>query len=136
MFLAMGADASLVDDGWKRATERHFEERLAEPEHFAAFVVDAPGSGDRLAATAVGWVDRHLPSGPNPSGEIGHIANMSTDPEWRGRGFGRATLSALLDWMRGRGLYQVELHATAAGEPLYRSVGFVPPRMAAMALRL
>jgi GNAT superfamily N-acetyltransferase len=134
MFAAMGADLSLLDEAWQTATADHFRKRLAEVDRFAAFVVDAaPG---RLAATAVGWLDRHLPSGTNLSGDMGYIANMSTAPEWRGRGCGRATLTALLDWMRSRGVQRVDLHATASGEPLYRSVGFTPPSQAALTLRL
>lgn len=135
MLLAMGTDPAGFDPAWEETAVAHFRNRLSEPDRFAAFVVDAPDR-DGLAASAVGWIDRHLPSPGNPSGEVGYIASMSTDPRWRRRGHARAGLLALLGWMRERGLVVAELHATADGEPLYRSLGFTPPRTGALRLRL
>jgi GNAT superfamily N-acetyltransferase len=135
MLTAMGTDASsLAGEAWRAGTEAHFRERLADVERFAAFVAEAGGPG--LVACAVGWLDRRLPSPINPSGDVGCVANMSTDPEWRGQGCGRATLTALLDWMRTRGVPRVDLLATDAGEPLYRSLGFTPPHLTALTLPL
>ena len=135
MMTAMGTDpSSLATEAWRAGTAAHFRERLADEERFAAFVAEASGRG--LVACAVGWLDRHLPSPTNPSGDIGYVANMSTEPEWRGQGCGRATLTALLDWMRSRGVPRVDLHATEAGEPLYRSLGFTDPTLTLLSLRL
>jgi GNAT superfamily N-acetyltransferase len=49
---------------------------------------------------------------------------MSTDLAWRRRGLARAVLTELLLEARRRGVRRVELHATPAGAPLYRAVGF------------
>lgn len=135
MFTDMGADVALMDEAWRAKMRSHLVARLAERDRFAAFVVDAPGAGG-LAASAVGWLNRYLPSGPNPSGDVGYIASMSTDVDFRGRGYARATLTALVDWMRSLRVHHVDLHATAPGERLYRSLGFAPPRDPALTLRL
>jgi GNAT superfamily N-acetyltransferase len=135
MMTAMGTDpSSLATEVWRAGTAAHFRERLEDVERFAAFVAEAEGPG--LVGCAVGWLDRHLPSPTNPTGDVGYVANMSTEPEWRGQGCGRATLTALLDWMRSRGVPRVDLHATEAGEPLYRSLGFADPTLTLLSLRL
>lgn len=61
---------------------------------------------------------------------------MSTDPDFRQRGYGRATLAELLTWMRSTGITTVDLHATPDGEHLYRQMGFTEPADTALTLRL
>jgi GNAT superfamily N-acetyltransferase len=134
MFLHMGRDPDLLDDIWQQRNIAHFRSRLADTDEFAAFVVDRPGGG--LAAVAVGWLNPHLVGTRNPTARTGYIANMSTDPAYRRRGHGRATLVALLDWMRDTGVTAVDLHASRDGEHLYRSVGFAEPADTALTLRL
>jgi GNAT superfamily N-acetyltransferase len=134
MFVAMGRDPALLTDDWRRRNVAHFRRRLAEPDLFAAYVVDQPGGGG-LAACAVGWLNEHLIGTDNPIGRAGYVANICTDPAYRRRGFSRATLTALLDWLRSTGIRIVDLHATADGEPLYRSLGFTEPADPALTLR-
>jgi ribosomal protein S18 acetylase RimI-like enzyme len=133
MFAAMGQHPERFDDTWIAAAERHFRARLAESNCFAAFVVDGE---DRIAATAVGWLDRHLPSLTNPSGLSGYVANISTDAGYRRRGYARSVLQELLEWFRGRGVQSVDLDATPEGEPLYRSLGFTEPQNVFLTLPL
>ncbi|HEX4216521.1 MAG TPA: GNAT family N-acetyltransferase [Candidatus Dormibacteraeota bacterium] len=134
MFADMGRDVAALDEEWRAMVTDHFTERLADVERFAGFVVDrAPG---RLAACSVGWLDRHLPSSFGGGGDVGHIANVSTDPAWRRRGYARATMSALVEWMRTRDVQHVDLNATSQGEGLYRSLGFSAQAMVALRLRL
>ena len=135
MFEAMGVDISEADEAWRQRTAGHFRERLRDTESFAAFVVGKPG-GAGLAACAAGWLNPHLIGLRNLSGRRGYIANMCTDVEYRGRGFGRAALTPLLDWMRAAGIDVIDLHATPDGAPLYRSLGFTEPMAAALSLRL
>jgi ribosomal protein S18 acetylase RimI-like enzyme len=133
MFADMGRDPGLLDGDWRRRNVAHFRRRLAETDVFAAYVVDRPGGG--LAACAVGWLNEHLIGTANQIGRVGYIANMSTDPAYRRRGYGRATLVALLAWLRSTGITTVDLHATPDGEPLYRSLGFTEPTDRALTLR-
>jgi ribosomal protein S18 acetylase RimI-like enzyme len=134
MFTDMGRDLSFLDDDWRRRNVTHFRRRLAETDVFAAYVVDRPDGG--LAASAIGWLNDHLIGTTNPVGKVGYIANMCTDPAYRRRGYGRATLVALLSWLRSTGITTVDLHATPDGEPLYRSLGFTAPTDPALTLRL
>ncbi|MEU8332064.1 GNAT family N-acetyltransferase [Micromonospora sp. NPDC048839] len=80
-------------------------------------------------------VIEHRLGGPiNPSGVIGYVFNVATDPSHRRRGYARACLEALLDWYHHRGVTVIELKASEDGESIYRAVGFEPT--AARALRL
>lgn len=122
MFGDMGRDVDPMDGAWRAMVTAHFQERLSDPERFAAFVAD--GTSGRLAACAVGWLDRHLPGPTGGSADVGYVANVVTDPEFRRRGYARATVTALIEWMRGRNVRRIDLSATAPAEGLYRSLGF------------
>jgi GNAT superfamily N-acetyltransferase len=120
---------------WEQPAERLLRSRLAEPDGgLAVFVVDRPDGAGGLAACAVGTVEQRLPGPGNPSGLVGEVFNVATDPDLRRRGYSRACMTALLDWYREHGVHKIDLHASAEGEPLYASLGFV--RNAAPAMRL
>ncbi len=99
----------------------------------AAFVVDRP-DGPGLAACVVGTVDQRLPGPNDPTGLRGYVLNVATDPAYRRRGYSRACMTALLDWFTRRGIRAVDLRASAEGEPLYASLGFVRGRDPGMRL--
>jgi GNAT superfamily N-acetyltransferase len=134
MFIDMGRDPAILDQDWHQRATEHFRARLAEPDLFGAFVVDRPDGG--LAAVAIGWINHHLVGTTNPGARVGYVANMCTDPAFRRRGYGRATLVTLLDWMRSNGIGTVDLHASPDGEHLYRAMGFAEPSYPALTLRL
>lgn len=119
MLAAMGGDPTVP--GWVQACEAAFARRLAEPDRFAAWVVEADG---RLVASGVGWLEEHLPSPGALDGRRGHVASMSTEPAHRRRGHARAVLEALMGWFDGLAVPRVDLRATADGLPLYESLGF------------
>ena len=135
MFEGMGNDVSGLDETWRRQNAGYFRSRLRDTGEFAAFVVDKP-DGTGLAACAVGWLNPHLLGMRNLTGRRGYIANTCTDVGFRSRGYGRATVTQLVDWMRAAGVPVVDLHATPDGEPLYRSLGFTDPWAPALSLRL
>lgn len=58
------------------------------------------------------------------TGNVAGISLMATAPAQQRRGVGRALLSAVIDDYRGRGIERFHLGATAAGLPLYTSLGF------------
>ena len=119
MLAALGDDLSTP--GWEESCRAALVRRLAEPDRFAAFVVDVDGLP---VAAGVGWLEEHLPSPNQVDGRRGHIASMSTDPAHRRRGHGRAVLQGLLGWFADLQVARIDLRATAEGEPLYRSAGF------------
>lgn len=124
MWESIGNEVTAADDA---ACVEVLSAGLSDGEFFAA-VVDAPDGAPGVAACGVGMSARRLPGPGNPAGAFGYIQSMVTDERWRGRGFARAVLVALLDRFVADGVTRVDLHASAAGEPLYRSFGFVPGR--------
>ncbi|WP_156755911.1 GNAT family N-acetyltransferase [Actinokineospora pegani] len=55
------------------------------------------------------------------------LALVATDPQWQRRGYGEAvTRKALHEGGLATGLTRATLHATAAGAPVYRRIGYQP----------
>jgi len=119
MFEDMGLEPRL--EVWSKTAVAFLEETLADGTS-AAFVAEAPDG--HLVATGVGTTCTRLPGPHNPSGRYGYIASMATEREWRGQGLARAVVVALLDWFGARGIHRVDLHASDAGDGIYRSLGF------------
>lgn len=61
----------------------------------------------------------------NPGGKCGYIMSMYTLPEYRGRGICTELVRRLIDTGKESGIEHFELHATKAGEPVYRKLGFI-----------
>ena len=59
-----------------------------------------------------------------PAGTTAGIWSMGTPPRHQHKGFGRALLTHVIDDYRRRGVERFFLTATAAGFPLYASLGF------------
>ncbi len=59
-----------------------------------------------------------------PNGRTGTVLNVYTEPAFRRRGCAKRLMKMLLEDAREGELSVVELKATEAGAPLYRSVGF------------
>src|SRR5262249_45695637 len=59
-------------------------------------------------------------------GPVGWVGMMLVEQARRGRGVGRALLTRALAFLEEHGARSVRLDATSLGEPLYRSLGFVP----------
>jgi GNAT superfamily N-acetyltransferase len=120
---------------WQDAAARTLARRLPEPGgSLAAFVVGRPNGSGAVVACAVGVIECRLGDPDNPSGEIGHVFNVATDPGYRRRGYSRACMEALLGWYRQRGVARIDLRASPDGEPLYRALGFAPAAGRAMRL--
>lgn len=58
-------------------------------------------------------------------GRYGYLSSMAVVPEMQGRGIGSALLDTVLAWFDKRAVPAIELDATPAGAPLYRTRGFV-----------
>ena len=61
----------------------------------------------------------------DPSTEAAHIGAIFVRPDWTRRGLGRSILEAGRDAAEAEGFLRLDLMATLAGVPLYRSFGFV-----------
>lgn len=119
-----------VPDGpWVKECEEAITALLRDQDTAAAFVVDAePG---RMAACAMGVLLPRLPGPDSGKPFNGDISTVATDPEFRRRGYARATVKALMDWMTVSGCKRISLASSPEGEPLYTSLGFTydDPRM-------
>lgn len=80
--------------------------------------------GDDVAACAFLLVVEKPHSPLFPTGKIGIVMNVYTRPDCRHRGYARSLIQQLLADAKAKGLSFVELQATAAGYPLYKSLGF------------
>jgi GNAT superfamily N-acetyltransferase len=58
------------------------------------------------------------------SSGVGGIYFVATEKAYRRKGYGAATVSAVLEELAARGVDLCILHATALGEPVYQSLGF------------
>ena len=54
------------------------------------------------------------------------VVNMYTEPAHRRRGIARRLMETMLAYCRDAGMRSLYLHASDAGRPLYRSLGFAP----------
>ncbi|GAA2653754.1 N-acetyltransferase [Paractinoplanes durhamensis] len=124
-------------DGWREPARQALIARLsaADDPTMAAFVVDRP-DGTGLASCVLGTIETRLGNPGDPTGRSGYVFSVATDPDLRRRGYSRQCMTALLAWFRTRGIRKVDLRASADGEPLYRSLGFVRTSEPAMRLRL
>jgi ribosomal protein S18 acetylase RimI-like enzyme len=119
----------VLEDSWEYACTETLEQALSDPDGMIqAFVVDADDFPGKLAACAVGVIQQRLPSPDNHSGMIGYIQSVSTDPDYRRRGYARATVEATLEWLDSCDVPKTELTARSLGDDLYRELGFSEPR--------
>ena len=66
------------------------------------------------------------PAALDPQRDAAKVRAMYTNPDFIRRGIGRMVLDLCEDAARKAGFSRVELMATMAGVPLYRSCGYVP----------
>ena len=131
MYSSMGQDPT--DPRWTTTAKAQFTSRLGAD--LGAFVVDHPERAG-LAASAAATIATRL-SGPNNlTACVAYVQWVATDPDARSRGYGRAVMRALLQWCENERVVSVELHATKAGEPLYRDLGFSDAGPVALRRRL
>jgi ribosomal protein S18 acetylase RimI-like enzyme len=116
------------DDAWEYLCKDTFELAMADQDGpMQAFVVDAGDAPGKLAACSVGVIQQRLPSPDNHAGLAGYILNVSTDPDFRRRGYAKAVVEATLEWMDGCGVAKTELLSSEYGNALYRDLGFAAP---------
>ena len=117
------ASEPVPDGPWQEMAAQSFRQRMADGT-LAAFVVDGPDAGN-LISCVVGLVEGRIATPANPTGRLGWVFNVATEPEHRRRGHARACLESLLDWYRKIGVTMIDLRTSPDGEALYRSLGFV-----------
>lgn len=68
-----------------------------------------------------------LPWPPGPQyvgGRIAFVYNVYTEPAWRHKGLAGTIMDTIHAWCRDHGVGVVALNASAAGQPVYESMGY------------
>ena len=65
------------------------------------------------------------PPGPDyVGGRVAYVYNVYTEPSWRHRGLAQTIMDTIHGWCRDNGIGLVGLNASAAGQPVYESMGY------------
>ena len=85
-------------------------------------------AGGELVGVAAGAVfgGTHGTGATGGSGGTGWVGGVAVVPAHRRVGLGGALTEAIVEFLEGRGVATVLLHATALGRPVYERLGFVP----------
>lgn len=113
-------------DGWDAAqlreeNLRYYEQALGTTHH--AFIAALDGTDVGCGAICL---HDEMPSPDNVSGTCAYIMNVYTREQARGQGVATAIMDRLIGEARSRGAEKIYLEASAAGTPLYASLGFEP----------
>jgi ribosomal protein S18 acetylase RimI-like enzyme len=121
MFESMGVVDNAALDAADAACSVYFARAIPAGE-YRGWVVEAP---DGTVVASGGYViDVHPPVPGNPSGRIGYIMNLYTEPAHRRRGLARRIMTAVMEHLRADGVRVFTLHASEMGRSLYESLGF------------
>ncbi|MEU2394910.1 GNAT family N-acetyltransferase [Streptomyces sp. NPDC007369] len=130
---ALGVEPGPADAAWRDVAPGWFLERIGDRSDVHCLVVGG-APGERLVATGMAWVTYHLPRPQYTDGRRGYLDGIVTDDAFRGQGHARRIVDGLVAWLNGIGIHYIQLHASAAGEPVYKAAGFVPSHFGSMDL--
>lgn len=119
------AETSAVEEHWEMPTAAALNERGygVPPGLFGAAGAAEQPAGARCFIARAG--ERPVSVVVSlENGEDCAIAWVATDPEFQGRGFAKAAMSAALTAARADGFATTTLQASAAGAPLYARLGY------------
>ena len=119
--------AQLLEEGARETVDLrpalvdHYSRHLDDGTLLALLALDA----GRIVATGAISVVEKPPYFGCPTGRIGLVSSMFTDPAYRRQGIARDLLCRLVDEAQAHGCGAIQITASDAGVPLYESVGFV-----------
>ena len=103
------------------ALEDYYQRHLADDTFISWLAVD----GDRIIGTSgMSFVEKP-PYFGCPSGRIGLLSGMFTDPQYRRRGIAKELLARVVEEARKYGCGMVQITASDMGVLLYTDFGFV-----------
>ena len=123
MFADMGCTDSVRLDAMDAAFLPWVTARLERGEYLGWLALDATGE---VVAGAGLWIMDWPPHALGVDPRRGNILNVYVAPDYRRRGLARRLVQVALDRCRADGLGAVILHASDAGRPLYKALGFTP----------
>jgi len=121
MFEEMGFREAAVLHRVEAVSRDYFTEALRTGTYVGWMAVDAEGQvvggGGIVVAAWPGYPEeKHA--------KRAWILNMYTEPGARRCGVAKQLMQVMIEWCRNEGYGAVSLHASAAGHPLYESMGF------------
>ena len=121
---AAGAEALSVH-GFDAMDARYAEQLRAQLRDGKqrAWVVELEG---RIVASGAVLFSEWLPRPNDLTERLAYLHSVFTEPEYRRRGLARRIVQTALAVCREMGLRRLTLHASAAGRPMYVSMGFLP----------
>lgn len=131
MFTDMGVaiDRTSLEDAFRAWLAVH-----VPAGRYRAWLAD---DADGVSVAGGGMVLLPWPPGPSyPGDTLAFVYNMYTEPAHRRRGLGRRILETMQTWARDNGVGSMALNASAAGRPLYESMGYAESPRAMMFLSL
>lgn len=102
------------------SSREFFERTLTGGRYHGWFIEDA----GRIVAGGAVVLTEFQPSPKNPRTLRPYVVNMYTEPADRRKGYAARLMTAIIDWTRQAGYPHLFLHASEAGRPLYRKLGF------------
>ncbi|MEW5735518.1 MAG: GNAT family N-acetyltransferase [Thermodesulfobacteriota bacterium] len=105
--------------------------QLSTPACAAFLAVEGGHAAGSVGVSIVSMV----PVPEDPQDRVAYIHSLYVEKAFRSRGIARGLMSRAVDHCRALGIVRVQLAASAAGKPLYESMGFAP-LFQAMGLRL
>ena len=114
-------EGATEDIDLRPALRDYYARHMADGSFVSWLAVD----GGQIIATSGLSIVEKPPYFSCPSGRIGLLSSMYTQPEYRRRGIARALLSRLMDEARAGGCGAVQITASDMGVLLYADFGFV-----------
>lgn len=99
---------------------RYYRKHIADDTHFA---VAAKWDGEDAGCGAICLTDE-LPSPDNPTGRCAYLMNIYVREPFRNLGIAHEIVKRLIEEAKARGCDKIYLETTAAGRPVYHSLGF------------
>ena len=97
-----------------------------------AWVIQAQG---QIVACGALLVLLYPPNPIDPRGRTARLYSMYTLPEYRRKGLARQIAQRAIEHCKAQGIKRIGLGASAAGKPLYESLGFQPTSEMRLELR-
>lgn len=121
MFAEMDSGTPETREAMRVLSAEWIREKMEQGRYLGFLAVDEAG---QIAAGAGLWLMEWIPGPLDLTDRRAYILNVYTEPPHRGRGLARRLVQAALDWSREHGLETAILHASNAGYPIYKSIGF------------
>ena len=108
----------------KPALQDYYDRHMADGTFVSWLAVDSDASNKIVGTSGMSFVEKP-PYFGCPSGKIGLLSSMFTDPNYRRLGIARKLLSLVVEEARAYGCGTVQITASDMGVLLYTTFGFV-----------